>query len=101
MPNCGYGTIPAPPPASRDRLWTSLTRVGNLRLQVPQAVTECRPHRRDRRRKNRRVAEERGLDRATEEHLRRAVDSLSEEFGEGQEQDTIERVMDDSVSQLA
>src|SRR5262245_27735546 len=66
-----------------------------------QSVTRSPPHHRDRDRENRGVAPDRGLDDVTEEHVRRAVDSLSEEFGEDQEQDTIERVMDDSIAQLA
>ena len=34
-------------------------------------------------------------------HVERAVDSLVEEFGDSQSRETIERVMDDSVAQLA
>jgi arsenate reductase (thioredoxin) len=41
------------------------------------------------------------VDEVTELHVARAVDSLVAEFGETHSRQTIERVMDDSVSQLA
>jgi arsenate reductase (thioredoxin) len=41
------------------------------------------------------------LDSVTRHHVARAVDSLAEEFGDAHPRDTIERVMEDSVTQLA
>ena len=41
------------------------------------------------------------LDPVTQHHVARAVDSLVEEFGDTQSRETIERVMEDSVAQLA
>jgi arsenate reductase (thioredoxin) len=41
------------------------------------------------------------LDPVTQHHVARAVDSLVEEFGDKQSRETIERVMEDSVAQLA
>jgi arsenate reductase (thioredoxin) len=41
------------------------------------------------------------LDSVTRQHVTRAVDSLAEEFGDAHPRDTIERVMEDSVTQLA
>ncbi len=45
------------------------------------------------------MSERSQLDDVTSEHVRRAVESLSEEFDEPSE--TIERVMNDSIAQLA
>lgn len=41
------------------------------------------------------------LDPVTQHHVARAVDSLVEEFGDTQSRETIERVREDSVAQLA
>lgn len=41
------------------------------------------------------------LDSVTEGHVRRAVLALSDEFGDEHSPQTIERVMDDSIAQLA
>jgi arsenate reductase len=42
----------------------------------------------------------RQLDPTTEEHVRRAIDSLADEFGETHARETIEGVMDDSITRL-
>jgi arsenate reductase (thioredoxin) len=47
------------------------------------------------------VEQDSELDSVTEGHVRRAVLALFDEFGDEHSQETIERVMDDSIGQLA
>jgi len=65
-----------------------------------QVVTRFTPHRLIGDADNRTVTVARQLDPTTQEHVRRAVDSLYDEFGEIHTRETIQGVVDDSLTQL-